>query len=306
MAPHSAKASRALRAALPTALALLAASLALPAQGGTPEAPEVADASGDAGFAPLDIAAAWFDANATTLRVHLLRAEGSDTPPATVVCQEGTCAGRGVALRVAFTVLKPDGTAAPALKDYASSFVEVRLGPDDAIAGHFDGEGAATVLGPVNVTIDGAAIEVAVPLAHGIVGMPGGLASGYRVSAPYAQSYAMACAPEEGCADISAPVEPVGSLWDRAPDSGTGADYWLPAPVEPDSAETQTATTAPSATTVTVVETSTVTRTETQAVTETVTFTPAGDGTGSKASPAAGILVAFGVVALAAARRRLA
>src|SRR5688572_9899898 len=123
MAPPSAKASRARPTLLPTALALLAASLALPAQGRTPEAPGVADASGDAGLPPLDIAAVWFGANETSLVVHILRAEGSDTPPATVVCQEGTCVGRGAALRVVFTVLKPDGSAAPALDGYASSFV---------------------------------------------------------------------------------------------------------------------------------------------------------------------------------------
>jgi hypothetical protein len=302
---------------LPSAFALLAASivlLALPAQGGTADAPEVTDASGDAGLPQLDLAAAWFEANGTTLRVHVLRGPDSGTPPPAAKCQDGACAGTGVAVRVAFAVLRADGTPAPSLTDYAASYVLVRLGVDDpaiaAVAGYYDSQGTATDEGAVTAAADGAAITVDLPLASDVVGLPGGLEDGARVSTPYAASYAMACAPQAGCGNLS-PPEQAASLADRAPDSGTGADFWLPAPAAPNAggnvSETQTSTPA-SATTVTVVQnqTRTVTRTETQERTATVTIAPNAAATEAKTSPAAGILVAAALVGLAAVRRRLA
>jgi hypothetical protein len=298
-------------ALLTTATALLAVALALPAQGGTADAPEVTDAPDDAGFAPLDIASAWFDANGTTLRVHLARGDGSDSPSPAVACQQGACVGAGVSLRVVYTVLRADGTPAPALTGYAASYVLVRLGPDDpafaAVAGFYDSAGTATVKESVPVTIAGADIEVDVPLSSETVAMPDGLLWGSRISAPYALSYAMACEPKDGCLNAEAPAEQVASLWDRAPDSGTGADYWLPAPADNGTGSaTQTSTASASTVTVVQTQTQTVTRTETRGVTETVTITPDAAATEAKASPAAGILVAAGIVALAAVRRRLA
>jgi hypothetical protein len=299
MAPHSA-----------TTLATLAALgllLALPAQGGSPDAPEVPDGSGDAGLPPLDIASAWFEADGTRLTVHIERAEGSDTVPPAVACQAGQCAGASVSLRVVYEVLGADGKPVPTLDGYAASYVLVRLGASDpnftAVAGYYDGAGNPTVVEPVTVTVDGPSIDVVVPLASETIGMRDGPLAGSRLGAPYALSYVMTCAPEEGCLSHGAPDPQVASLWDRAPDSGTGADYWLPSqdegPAPPPAAS--------SSTTVTVVETqtATVTRTETFERTATVTVTPNAEMSKSKASPTAGLLVAFAVVGLAALRRRL-
>lgn len=297
---------------LPALAALLVALLAFPAQGGTAAAPEVTDPAGDAKLPPLDIAAAWFDANETHLTVHIQRGDGADTAPAAVKCAQGACAGAGVSLRVVFTVLRADGTPAPTLDGYASSYVLVRLGPDDpavapsAATGYYDGDGTAALQESLNATVDGVEVAVSVPLSSVVVNLADGPA-GARITGPYALSYAMPCAPDEGCVNQGAPAEQLASFWDRAPDTGTGADYWLPAPAAADSSG-GAVDAAASSTTVTVVETQTqtVTRTETQEQTETVTFTPAAAETHAKASPAAGILVAAGIVALAAARRRLA
>lgn len=301
----------------PSTLGLLAAAVALlavPAQGGTSDAPEVTDASGDAKLPQLDLAAAWFEANETTLRLHVLRGPDSGAPPPATTCQQGSCVGASAAVRIVFSVLHADGSPAPALTDYAASYVLVRLGLDDptvaAVSGFYDSKGNAADKAAVTAVVDGAAITVDLPLSSEVVGLPDGLESGARVATPYAASYLLACAPEEGCGTLSPPAEPAASLWDRAPDSGTGADFWLPEPAVPESSstsETQTSTVA-SASTVTVVQTQTqtVTRTETLERTSTVIFTPAAAETHEKASPAAGILVAAAIVGLALLRRRLA
>jgi hypothetical protein len=289
----------------------LVVALALPAQGGTAASPEVTDPAGDAKLLPLDIAAAWFDADDAHLNVHIQRGDGADTAPTAVRCSQGACVGAGVSLRVVFTVLRADGAPAPTLDGYASSYVLVRIGPDDpalsAATGYYDGDGTPTLEETLNATVDGTQITVSVPLSSVVVGLANGLEAGARVGSPYALSYILTCDPEQGCGSLSPPVEQLAPFWDRAPDSGTGADYWLPAPA-PSGSGSGTTEAPASATTVTVVETQTqtVTRTETQEQTETVTFTPAAVETHVKASPAAGILVAAGIVALAAVRRRLA
>src|SRR5688572_23865176 len=96
---------------LPFALACLLAAIPAPAQAGTAETPEVADPSGDVEVEGLDLTGVWFEATATQLLVHVERAADG---VANVQCAESQCVGAGSAVRVLFTVLKPDGTPAPA------------------------------------------------------------------------------------------------------------------------------------------------------------------------------------------------
>lgn len=297
---------------LPFAFACLLAALAGPAQAGTPDAPEVVDADDDARLAPLDIAAVWFDANDTHLVVHIERAATSDSPTP-VVCEAGHCAGTGIALRVVFTSLDPLGLPTPALESYASSYVLVRLGPDDAnltaVQGFYDGNGTGTLLGPVNATINGTSIAVAVPRAGAALALPEGPTPGpYRITQPYALSYLMECAPADGCRTQGAPpVEQLASAWDRAPDAEFGLDYVFASPAGPTEAPVldQTTVTTTSTTTVTVVQKLTSTTTVTEE--STVTHIPLPIHVEGKATPGLGmVLAAGGLVASLALRRRLA
>ncbi|MEA3135720.1 MAG: hypothetical protein QOC71_1, partial [Thermoplasmata archaeon] len=263
---------------LPFALACLLTAFALPTQSGTAEAPEVVDAPGDAGLPPLDIAAAWFEATDTDIVVHIERAEGSGTPPPVVACQQGNCAGAGVSLRVVFKVLKPDGTPSPTLADYASSYVLVRMGPDDptfvAALGFYDSAATGTLLDALNATIDGTSISVVVPRASEAIAMPTGPTPGaYRITEPYALSYAMGCVPSEGCLSQGSPHEATAAGWDRAPDTDFGMDFVFPSPPPPPAPAAAKATgpaaTVTSTTTVTVVQK----EVKVMTVTETATFT---------------------------------
>jgi hypothetical protein len=184
---------------------------------------------------------------------------------------------------------------APALADYAASYVLVRIGPDDpvllAAAGFYDDAGAATLLGGVNATIEGTSITVAVPRSNEVLALPMGPTPGaYRLTQPYALSYVMTCDPQ-GCSNRPAPAEQVASAWDRAPDADYGLDYVFPSPppAPPVQAPSPAATTAPaSTTTVTVRETTTRTTTVTQEIT--VTSTPLPIHVEAKGTPAAGLV----------------
>jgi hypothetical protein len=297
---------------LPFALACLLTALAWPAQSGTADAPEVVDDPGDARLPPLDIAAAWFETNGTDLIVHVERGEGADTAPAIVRCQDGTCVGAGVSLRVVFTVLKPDGTNAPSLADYASSYVLVRLGPDDpdlaAAVGYYDSAGAGTIVSPANVTVDGGSIVVNVPRSSEALALPDGPTPGaYRITQPYALSYILTCDPAQGCGSRSYPDANLASAWDRAPDTDFGMDFVFPSPppAPPVQAASAATTTAPvSTTTVTVVQTTTRTTTVTQEIT--VTSTPLPIHVEAKGAPSLGlVLVALALCGSLVLRRRL-
>lgn len=291
---------------------------AIPAHAGSTDAPEVVDAPGDAGLPPLDIAAAWFEATDTELVVHIERGPDSGSPPAIVQCANGACVGAGVSLRVVFTVLKPDGTPAPAIEGYNASYVLVRLGPEDpslaAATGYRDAEGTFNVVAPANVSVNGTSIAVTVPRAAESIAIPNGTAPGaYRITAPHGISYLLTCAPDggqgspvEGCLNRPAPRDELASGWDRAPDTGFGLDFVFPEPaVAEDGPAGNETEEAASATTVTLTQVQT--ETFTYAVTETVTQTvaPAVDSI-EKTSPGAGILVVLLLTSLAlVARRRL-
>lgn len=288
---------------LPFALFCFVAMATGPAQAGTAEAPEVVDAEGDADLPALDIAAVWFEANDTDLVIHIERGPDSGTPPAIVQCQDGACVGAGVALRVVFAVLKPDGTPAPELEGYESSYVLVRVGPEDpavaAALGYYS-DSNPNPMQAANVTIDGTRIDVVVPRSSEAIAIPAGATPGaYRIATPFGLSYVMACAPsaEVGCLNQGPLNDQVASAWDRAPDTGFGTDYVFaaPPPAEPEEAVLPAAgSTVTSTTTVTTVQTETRTTTMEREVT--VTSTPFPVHVEAKGAPSVG--PAFLAVAL--------
>lgn len=307
---------------LPLATLLLAV-LSAPTQAGTPDAPEVTDPSGDVGIEGIDVTGVWFEANATTLLVHVVRAGDTPTP---VQCAQGQCLGAGAAVRVVFNVLRPDGSPAPTPEGgYNGTYVLVRLGPEDgnlsSAVGHYDSDNVAQPTGPAKLTREGALLTVAVPLDHPDLALPLGPAPGaYRLNGTYALSYALACLPDPGqqppapvpnafaCRMYNQPAPDATALtvwqpyWDRAPDTGAGLDFVFPSP-PPEPAPAAAASTA----TMTVTQTQTKTRTTTDTVTETVTSTPLPLHVEAQSVPAAGLGLAAAALAVALlARRRLA
>jgi hypothetical protein len=262
---------------LPLSLACLVTAFAWPAHAGTPEQPEIVDADDDASVPPLDIAAVWFDANDTHLTIHIVRAEGGDSPPPLVLCQAGQCLGAGVALRVVFQSLAPNGSFAPHIEGYNASYVLLRVGPNDAnlttAYGYMDDEADFHSLGQANVTAADAGFNLTLPLDAVALAIPTGPTPGaYRIAGPYALSYALTCTPSagqgsdlEGCLMRSPP----GSTWDRAPDADVGLDFVFPSPPLPPPEDTRPKVTVTTTTTVTQVRDRYLTFT----VTETATFT---------------------------------
>jgi hypothetical protein len=288
---------------VPFAVVCFLALANTPAQAGTADAPEVVDAEGDADLPPLDIAAVWFESNETDLVIHIERGPESATPPAIVQCQEGACVGAGVALRVVFTVIRPDGTPAPALDGYESSYVLVRVGPEDpavaAVLGYYTDSNPNAVQA-ANVTINGTSIDVAVPRSSEAIAIPAGATPGaYRITTPFGLSYLMACAPsaEVGCLNQGPLNDQVASAWDRAPDTGFGTDYVFaaPSPAEPTQADTATGgSTVTSTTTVTTMQTETRTMTVEHEVT--VTSTPFPVHVEAKGAAGPGFVLALAIL----------
>ncbi|MHB1260166.1 MAG: hypothetical protein ACYC2H_00475 [Thermoplasmatota archaeon] len=294
---------------LPFAIACLLAALASMAQAGTPDAPEVSDPSGDVNLQGLDVTGVWFEANASTLLVHIVRAGDTLTP---VQCANGQCLGAGAAVRVVFNVLRPDGRPAPTPEGgYNGTYVLVRLGPEDAnlssAVGHYDLENVPQPTGPANLTRDGALLTLAIPLDHPDLAIPTGATPGaYRLNGTYALSYALVCLPDPGqqppapaptlpfaCRMHQQPSPDPGAqtvwkaYWDRAPDAGAGQDFVFPSPPPDPSAPAATVTN-----TVTVTQTQTKTRTTTDTLTETFTSTPFPLHVEAQGVPAGGLALA--------------
>ncbi|HEX2065691.1 MAG TPA: hypothetical protein VHI93_02665, partial [Candidatus Thermoplasmatota archaeon] len=227
---------------------LLAAPLAT---AGTAKDPEISDPARDADPAnALDLTGVYVDASDPESVAFHFQSFRSTASQETGACSGAECLAITLAFTVEFVVLAPNGTLAPAPKDYAATQVTLRSGGPAPLRGtvaYLNATGWANNVTAVPVQGRGRETVVTVPRTHVGVAVPAGQAPGaYRLTGLFAHASPQLCHPTpedptetapsmESCMSIPRPV-PTGSAiearphWDVAPDIGHGADFVFPAP----------------------------------------------------------------------------